>query len=304
MEFRDEFAGLTVKQVLTDELSFSRKAITALKAREDGILINGTHATVRAIIKSGDTLTINYDDQETDSEKLPPSSCLPEIIYEDEHIVAANKPPYMPTHQSHGHFDDTLANSLAYHYSLIGHPFVFRAVNRLDRNTSGVVLVAKDKISASRLSHSMIRGDISKTYLAILDGELQNECGEIRAYIRRQSSSIITRCVCSSNDEGARAAITEYEVLARGDGMTLVIARPITGRTHQLRVHFSSVGAPILGDDLYGRSSELISRHALHAVSISFPHPSDGHRTELRAPIPDDMNTIIKKYFKGAIHDK
>ena len=176
MRFENEFVGLTVKEILTDRLGFSKRAITALKSRPDGILINGEHVTVRATVKEGDVLCINCAD-ESDAEKLVPSSVLPDVIYEDNDLIALNKPPYMPTHQSQGHFYDTLANSLAYYFSLRGEPFVFRSVNRLDRNTSGVVIVAKNRLAASKLSNMMKRGEIKKTYLAILSGELAQDSG-------------------------------------------------------------------------------------------------------------------------------
>jgi 23S rRNA pseudouridine1911/1915/1917 synthase len=296
MEFENKYVGLTVKEILTNKLGFSKRAITSLKTRPDGIMINGEHATVRAKIKENDILTINCDDIENNEEKLVPSSTMPNIIYEDEHIIAINKPPFMPTHQSQGHFYDTLANSLAYYFSLKGRPFIFRSVNRLDRNTSGIVLVAKDRLTSSKLSNQMKSNGIMKSYVAILKGELPLGKGEINTYIRRREESIIVREVCNACEE-AKLAITQYEVLASKNGLSLVIASPITGRTHQLRVHFAHIGAQILGDDLYGDSSELISRHALHAYKLSFSHPETEEKAELFAPLPDDMAQIIENHF-------
>ena len=296
MRFENEFVGMTVKDILINKLGFSKRAITALKSREDGILLNGYHATVRAVIKPNDVLEINSEDLESDAEKLVPSSVLPDIVYEDEHIVALNKPPFMPTHQSQGHFYDTLANSLAYYYSLSGRPFVFRSVNRLDRNTSGIVLVAKDRLSASRLSAQMKRDGIKKTYLAILDGELPNDEGIIETHIRRKEKSIILREVCKECED-SKLAITHYKVIAKRGGYSLVKAAPITGRTHQLRVHFSSLGTGILGDDLYGSSSELISRHALHAHELCFTHPETQNEISLKAEMPEDMASLIENIF-------
>lgn len=296
VRFKNEFVGLTVKEILIDKLGFSKRAITALKARPDGILVNGTHATVRAKIKDGDVLEINSDDKGTDPKRLVPSSTEPDIIFEDEQIVAVNKPPFMPTHQSQGHFYDTLANSLAYYYSRQCRPFVFRSVNRLDRNTSGIVLVAKDRISSSRLSEQMKNDKISKSYIAILEGHLPCDEGIIEAYIRRREKSIILREVCKVQDD-AKSAVTKYRVLAKSDRLSLVEAVPVTGRTHQLRVHFSHLGAQILGDDLYGKASSLIERHALHAYRLSFTHPQSDVQMTLYAPLPDDMKIIIEKEF-------
>ena len=296
MRFENEFVGLTVKEVLSLHLGFSKRAITSLKNRPDGILVNGNHATVRYVIKENDVLSLNIDDMASDNEKLVPSSTLPNIIYEDEYIVAANKPPYMPTHQSQGHFYDTLANSLAFYYEKMGRSFVFRSVNRLDRNTSGIVLVAKDRLSSSKLSHQMKNDGISKSYLAILCGNLPKTEGIIETYIRRKEESIITREVCKEQPD-AKIAITKYKVLAYANGLSLIEATPITGRTHQLRVHFAHMGTQILGDDLYGHSSDIINRHALHAYKLSFTHPMSEEKVELIAPLPDDMREIIEKNF-------
>lgn len=296
MRFENQFVGLTIKEILTDKLGFSKRAITSLKAREDGILLNGQRATVRATVEQNDVLEINSEDNASNEEKLVPSSTLPSIIYEDEHIVAVNKPPFMPTHQSQGHFYDTLANSLAYYYSLSGRPFVFRSVNRLDRNTSGIVLVAKDRLSASKLSAQMKNDGIKKVYLTILSGELPNDKGFIETHIRRKEKSIILREVCGKRED-SKIAVTQYKVIAKKDGLSLIEATPITGRTHQLRVHFSFLGTQILGDDLYGESSPHISRHTLHAYKLCFTHPETNKKMELIAPVPDDMGTLIDKYF-------
>lgn len=296
MKFENQFIGLTVKEILINELGFSKRAITSLKARPDGILINGQHATVRALIKENDVLIINFNDDGDNYDKLVPSSTLPEIIYEDDDIICVNKPPFMPTHQSQGHFYDTLANSLAYYFSLQNRPFVFRSVNRLDRNTSGIVLVAKNRLSSSKLSNQMKNDGINKTYIAILQGELKDNEGIIETYIRRKEKSIILREVCNKTED-SKIAITSYKVLAKKNGLSLVLATPITGRTHQLRVHFAHLGAQILGDDLYGVESDLIDRHALHAYKLCFEHPEAKQKMELYAPLPDDMQSIIDKYF-------
>ena len=295
MRFENEYIGLSIKEILTDKLQFSKRAIASLKNRPDGILINGEHATVRAIIRENDILEINCEDI-SDSEKLVPSSILPDVIYEDDGIIAINKPPFMPTHQSQGHFYDTLANSLAHYFFLQGRPFVFRSVNRLDRNTSGIVLVAKDRLASSKLSNQMKENKISKSYIAILEGKLPQSKGKIETYIRRREQSIIVREVCEECDD-AKIAITEYEVIASNNGLSLVLATPITGRTHQLRVHFAHLGAQILGDDLYGNPSTLINRHALHAYKLCFFNTQNDEKNELFAPLPDDMAKIIEKYF-------
>lgn len=294
MKFVNEFIGMSVKEILTDKLGFSKRAITELKTRPDGILINGAHVTVRAVVREGDVLEINASDVSSNEEKLVPSNVLPEIIYEDEYIIALNKPPFMPTHQSQGHFYDTLANSLANYYTQKNRPFVFRSINRLDRNTSGIVLVAKDRISAAKLSEQMKAGNIRKEYIAILDGIPAESEGTIETYIRRKEKSIILREVCDRQDD-AQIAITKYSLKGVFGSLSLVEARPLTGRTHQLRVHFAHIGTQILGDDLYGKASPLISRHALHASKLSFIHPHTREQMLLIAPLPLDMMQLIEK---------
>ena len=298
LRFENEFKGLTILSVLTAKLGFSRKSITKLKQKKDGILLNGSHATVRAIIREGDILTINFDDSEDEENgNLLPSNVLPDIVFEDGDIVVANKPENMPTHPSHGHFSDTLANSLAYYYKLQERPFVFRAITRLDRNTSGAVLVAKNKLAAYRLGKAMKNSEIEKSYLAILVSSPNETQGTITTYIRRKEKSIIFREVCDKCGD-AKLAITNYRVIAKNERLSLVLASPVTGRTHQLRLHFAHVGSPILGDDLYGYESDMISRHALHAYSLSFKHPATDENITVFAEIPEDMKKIIKENFK------
>lgn len=296
MQFKNEYVGLTVKEILADKLQFSKRAIASLKNRPNGIMINGNHATVRAVIGENDVLEINCEDEKSNEEKLVPSSILPDVIYEDDSIIAVNKPPFMPTHQSQGHFYDTLANSLAHYFAIQNRPFVFRSVNRLDRNTSGIVLVAKDRLSSSKLSKQMKENKISKTYLTLLQGDLPIGAGEIRTYIRRKEKSIILREVCEKCED-AKIALTKYAVIATKNGLSLVLATPVTGRTHQLRVHFAHIGAQILGDDLYGEASPIINRHVLHAYKLCFEHPDTQKQMELFAPLPEDMAQIIQDHF-------
>jgi len=269
-------------------LSLSNKLIAHLKTVDNGITVNGEHVTVRYTLKSGDTVKLKIEDTES-SETIEPIDLPLDIIYEDSDVVVCNKPPFMPTHPSHNHYDDTLANALAFYYS--GKPFVFRPVNRLDRNTSGTVLVAKNARAAGMLFSEMKKRNIDKTYLAVVEGEFSGR-GVIEKYLCRTEASIIVRRVCEENEPGAQYAKTEYEVLKSVGGLSLVRLKPLTGRTHQLRVHLASIGHPILGDDIYGNSSGLIDRQALHAESIIFTRPSDGKRIEVTAPLPLDIKNI------------
>ncbi len=286
--------GKTVLEILKKELRLSSKMITALKKSPTGITVDGEHVTVRRVLHTGEILQIETEDKEQ-NENLVPTELPLDILYEDEDIIALNKPPHMPTHPSHGHFSDTLANGLCFYMQKSDEPFVFRSVNRLDRNTSGIVLVAKNRISANRLYESMKKGLITKKYIAIICGSLPQSKGTVDTYIRRREESIITRQVCGKLPDAARA-ITNYEVISSDDALSAVKASPITGRTHQLRLHFAHLGAPILGDDLYGKVTEEISRQALHAFYLSFPHPTSGKLTEIFAPLPIDMAEVATKH--------
>jgi 23S rRNA pseudouridine1911/1915/1917 synthase len=233
------------------------------------------------------------------------------ILYEDDDITVCNKPAGMPTHPSHGHFSDTLANALAYREQQHSspHPFVFHPIHRLDRNTSGIVLVARHALAAQRLGSAMMAGEIRKTYLALLAGKIAESEGDIVTGIRRQRESVITREVTPTDAIGADYAHTHYCVLHAGTlpkdpapcnrehprELTLVQACPTTGRTHQLRLHFAHLGAPILGDDLYGYGplAGTMTRHALHAVSLCFPHPRSGEPVTVHAPLPADMQALL-----------
>lgn len=288
----EKYDGTVLRSYLKTTLGLSVKMISCLKNDERGIVVNGDRVTVRYVLRTGDVLSLA--DRDKVSGHVIPAMLPVDILYEDDDVLLVNKPPNMPTHPSHGHLDDTLANALVYHYKEQGIPFVFRPVSRLDRNTSGVVLVAKNKIASARLDEVMRLRRIEKTYLALLSGELSPTSGRIEGYICRSDMSIITRRVCEAEDEGAMYALTEYGTVTGNDRATLVRAHPRTGRTHQLRVHFASLACPLLGDDLYGEASELIDRQALHAASVSFPHPSDGRIVTVSAPLPADMRAAME----------
>ena len=264
-----------------------------LKKREDGLLVNGSHATVRCLLRSGDLLSVAEEDRETKDSVVPVPMAL-DVLYADDAFLVVNKPPRMPTHPSHGHRDDTLANGLAARFAERGIPFVFRACSRLDRDTSGVVPVAKTQRAASLFAQAHRTGLVEKRYLAVLEGTLPEREGVIALPIRREKDSVIRRITAP---DGAPSR-TEYRVIGEkraedGTVLTLVSACPVTGRTHQLRVHFASVGAPVLGDFLYGRESDRIGRQALHAARISFPG-ADGARITAEAPVPEDLERIVR----------
>ena len=288
--------GQMLREWIKKHVRLSGKMLKYLKYQNDGILVNGQRCTVRRTLHTGDTVTLALSDQDAAEDLLPVELPI-EILYEDSELVVPSKPPHMPTHPSHNHHGDTLANALAFRYQAQGVPFVFRPINRLDRDTSGAVLIARNKFSAGLLSRSMQNGEIQKTYLAVLEGRLDKDTGVIDRPLHRTAESIIVREVCSPDTPDAEAARTEFRVLARSEECTLVEAKPITGRTHQLRVHFASLGHPICGDTIYGVSNGRISRQALHAKELVFPHPTTGEQISVSAPTPTDLQKLIERQF-------
>ncbi len=287
--------GDTVLSVIKKELGISGSVLRHLKFLERGILLNGERVTVRHPVHEGDVLSLCTEDEEPQEHLIPVPLPLG-IAYEDDDVVVPDKPADMPTHPSHNHHEDTVANALAFRYREMGIPFVFRPINRLDRNTSGLLLIARNRLAAGALSAAMREHRIGKQYLAVLDGVPAENEGIIETYIRRTAESIIVRENCGEGEGGDRA-VTHYRVLAAADGHALVLASPITGRTHQLRVHFAGIGCPITGDDMYGSPSPLIARHALHAYRLTFPRPSDGEAITVHAPLHEDMLSLVRLFF-------
>ena len=278
--------NLSIKSYLILKLNLSSRLIKHLKKYYDGILLNGIHADVTAILKENDVLELDFSDRKDDVNEYLVKSDIPlSIVYEDENYTVINKPAMMPTHQSLNHYDDTLANALAYRYS--DRPYVFRAVNRLDKDTSGIVLTANNKLYAEILSKKLIENKVTKEYIAIVEGKLTGE-GVVEEPIARQGDSIIKREV----REDGEYALTKYKVVYSDDEISVIKAYPITGRTHQIRVHMSYIGHSLLGDTMYGSNSSLISRHALHAYKLNI----DGIGS-FTAPLPEDMIKIIRSRF-------
>ena len=214
-----KYDGKTVKEMIRCPLGISMATLKHLKFLEHGILLNGERVTVRATVRTGDVLTLAIEDDETDGKLLPVDLPL-EIPYEGEFLAVPNKPADMPTHPSRDHYTDTVANALAFRYQNLGGAFVFRPINRLDRNTSGLLIVARDRISANTLSEAMRQRQIEKEYIAVLDGIPSAENGLIDTYIRRTAESIIVRENCDADGGGDRA-LTEYRVILAENGYRL-----------------------------------------------------------------------------------
>lgn len=246
-------------------LGFSTSLIARVKF--DMVHINGAPVHMRAILKDGDRVTVYFPDE--DSENIEPIDIPIDILYEDERILVVNKPTTMPTHPSRGNHLPTLANAVRAYF---GAPFVFRGITRLDRDTSGIVLIAKDRLAAAALSEAMKRGEIEKTYLARVIGAPDPRSGRIDAPIEREAEGSIRRIV---RPDG-KNSVTEYNTLSTdNDGNALLEVRPITGRTHQIRVHMAHIGHPLKNDFLYGERTED-GTYRLHCSRLSFPHPTSG----------------------------
>ena len=289
----DLFDGKTVLDYIRQN-GISRAELIRLKKRDDGIMLNGERVTVRALLREGDLLRLTRGDTDEDVNSLiEPAELNIGVVFENDDIIALNKPAGMPTHPSRNHLSGTLANGAASIFEKRGVPFVFRACNRLDRDTSGIVLVAKNKGAAKTVADLIASGKVRKKYICFAEGTVTGKI-TVSANIKRAQPSIIERCVCGP-DEG-QPAVTVAEPLICGGGMTECAVMPLTGRTHQIRVHLSSAGHPVVGDTLYGRESPYISRQALHCAEMSFPYC--GEKITVCAPLPEDMQRL-EIYVKG-----
>lgn len=265
-----------VKEFLRD-FGVSSSLLTKLKQTENGITVNGNFARTIDRLSTGDTLIISIQNKGHMSEPLNNTSV--QKVYDDEDILVLNKPFMMPVHESRNHQGDTLANAAACYME---NDTAFRAVYRLDRDTSGLVLIAKNELAASKLA-----GKIQKDYYAICDGVL-TDSGTIDLPIKRVNDSIIKRGVFSDGEQ----AVTHWEAVKNNNESTLLKINLETGRTHQIRVHFSHIGHSLLGDSLYGGNCKDIKRQALHCKTIYFIHPVTEKRIIIDSKFPDDFYQI------------
>ena len=267
---------------------YSSQIITHIKRTENGLLLNGKWAYVRDILHTGDTLTVRLIEVEG-SENIVPTNLPLNIVYEDDDLLIVNKCSDTPIHPSQGNYDNTLANAVAYYYQQKGETFTYRCINRLDRDTTGLIILAKHMYSASLLSDMVQRREIHREYLAIATGNVP-EAGTIVAPIGRVDGSTIERQIDVENGE---YALTHYERLLYKNGYSLVSLKLETGRTHQIRVHMKHIGHPLPGDFLYNPDYTVINRQALHSYRLSFEHPITRENMEFVAELPEDMKNLI-----------
>lgn len=270
------------------EKGFSRHILIQLKKAERSILLEGEEKNLNACMKRGQTLTVHYT-EDVSSEHIAPVYVPLDIMYEDEDLIVLNKPDNMPVHPSQGNHENTLANGLAYYYREKGQAFVFRCINRLDRDTTGLLVVAKHGISGCILSAQMKERKIHREYYAVVEGKTP-PLGRINAPIMRAEGSTIERKVDFAKGE---EAVTNYQTAAYMNGYSLLRIRLETGRTHQIRVHMKYIGHPLPGDFLYNPDYHQIKRQPLHSAYLSFFHPITGKYMEFTAALPDDIICIF-----------
>lgn len=278
----DEFNNKKVLDFLKRGQGYSHRMITKLKNKPDGILCNAEHIRTVDLLHTGDTLTVNLPDDSEDSITVATEMPL-DILYEDDDLIVVNKPPTIAVHESHNHVGDALSNALAYHLKSEGKPCAFRAVGRLDKGTSGIVVCALNKYCAAKLS-----GKVYKEYLAVASGIFEG-VGTIDAPIYRPDPIITKRIV----DGRGEKAVTHWTAVRNNGVQTLLRIKLETGRTHQIRVHFAYLGAPLVGDTMYGTPDGRISHQALHCCYCKFTHPVTGETVELIAEPPVDFKKLI-----------
>ena len=270
--------GMTLKSWLRKN-GISTRSTVRLK-HYGRILLDGEAVTVRAFVHTGNRVELCFPEDEKPA--VPESISVP-IVYEDDDLIIMDKPPHMPVHPSKNLQSGTLANAFAHYAQSRGQSLAFRAVNRLDRGTSGLVIAALNPISAAKLT-----GAVDKQYICICRGEL-DESGRIDLPIRRKEESKMERCVAP---DGQRAVTNYRRIYTNGD-FSVALVTLETGRTHQIRVHFSHIGHPLIGDTLYGEADSILDRQALHCISAGFIHPITGLKVRVKTALPDDIKAFL-----------
>lgn len=278
----------SIKDFLIDELGFSVRSISKMK-RDKNIKLNGKVCKPTVTVHKGDIIEIDIVEEESNFESQDLNvPCL----YNDFDLMVMDKPAFMVVHPTKSHFEGTLANATTFCCEGRGENPRIRFVNRLDMNTSGIVIVAKNAYAHHKLSQDMSNNDVDKYYIAVVDGIMESDEGTIDLPIYRETEDSITRCV----DERGQRSITHYKVVERLANNTVVMLKLETGRTHQIRVHLSHLGHGIIGDELYGLVDEnLIKRQALHAYKIGFNQPRMGNRIEVESELPLEIKELIEK---------
>ena len=282
-----ESEGRLLREFLFEQ-SVSKAALTDIKFNGGLIAVNGKEVTVRHLLREGDRVLVRFP-QEQPSEGLAPEQLPLDIVYEDDYVLVINKAPYMNTIPSREHPAGSVANAVLGHYKKTGINSTFHVVTRLDRDTSGLLLIAKHRHIHYLLSEQQKQRRIKRTYEALVYGSVSGD-GVIEEPIGRKTTSIIEREVRSDG----QYALTSYASLGGFGRFSHVELNLGTGRTHQIRVHMSYIGHPLLGDSLYGGSRDDIGRQALHCKRLEFYHPISGERIVFRKAMPEDMKKLLE----------
>ncbi len=279
---------LTLKEVLLDRLNFSVRYVSKLK-RFKTVTVNGNFKKLDKKVKKGDLIEVKIEE---DMANFTPQDLNLDVIYDDFDLIMVNKPPFMVVHPTKSHFENTIANGVTDYIIKKGENVKVRFVNRLDMNTSGLVIVAKNPFAQHVLSSEMKSPEFEKKYITVVKGVVEKEFDTINEPIYRPTDDSVKRIV----DPRGQESITHYKVIERLNDATLLEVKLETGRTHQIRVHMAHMGHPIIGDELYGYVDEtLIKRQALHAYSLKFQQPRTKKNLEFKAKIPRDMEELINK---------
>lgn len=278
----------TLKEILLDKLNFSVRSLSKMK-REQSMLVNGEFKKPSTKVKKGDLIEVKIEE---DMANFTPQDLNLDILYDDFDIIMVNKPPFMVVHPTKSHNEGTIANGITDYIIKKNEKVKVRFVNRLDMNTSGLVIVAKNAYAHHTLSLDMSKDKVEKTYITVVKGIVKEDFGTINQPIYRPTEDSIKRVV----DERGQESVTHYKVLERLNDATVLEVKLETGRTHQIRVHMNYIGHGIIGDELYGYVDEnLINRQALHAYSLKFNQPRTKEELEFKANLPKDIEDLINK---------
>lgn len=277
----------TINDILINEFGLSNRLRVKL-IKNKKISCNNQLANTLNFVQVEDIICVDLSNDEDNSNIVSTNMNL-DILYEDEWFLVINKPAGIAIHPSNSHYADSLSNGVKTYFDKIGLHKKIRPVNRLDLNTSGVVIFAKCEYIQEQFSKQMLNHIFQKEYLCIVDKNLEKPSGTISLHISRKPNSIIERCV----NENGKPCITHYEVLENLENYSLVKCKLETGRTHQIRVHFSAIGHPLLGDTLYGSPSSLIDRQALHSYKIELFHPVFKKKMSFECNLPLDMKSLL-----------
>ncbi len=287
LEYKVKISNQTINQILQNELNISSRLLYKL-IKNNNIMLNGNICDTRNTANINDNITINFDYEEDNTNIVPKKMNL-EIVYEDEWLLIINKPAGIAIHPSILHYSDSLCNGIRYYFDSINLKKKIRPVNRLDLNTSGLVIFAKCEYIQECLISQMKNNTFKKEYLCLCEGILNKKIGTINLPIARKENSIIERCIV----ENGQSSITHYEVLNELNNYSLIKCTLETGRTHQIRVHMSAIGHPLIGDSLYGSISNLINRQALHCYKLFFLHPISKELMNICGELPLDIKKLI-----------